>query len=169
MIRLATEKEINIIWSIINDAAQAYKGIIPYDCWHDPYMGLEELKEQVSDGVSFWCFEDNKEILGVMGLQNKTDVSLIRHAYTRTSQRNRGIGTKLLTHLRKYTNKPILIGTWAAADWAIRFYEKNGFVVVDDDTKTYLLQKYWNVPDRQIETSVVLADEKWINKNKSEK
>ena len=165
MIRAIEEKDIDVVLKIINDAAQAYKGIIPDDRWHEPYMSMEELKEQIVDGVYFWCYEDNNEIIGVMGTQDKSDVSLIRHAYVKTVQRNSGIGTKLLAYLCSNTDKPILIGTWSSAVWAIRFYEKNGFVLVDSNTKTYLLNKYWNVPERQIETSVVLADKRWTNKN----
>ena len=165
MIRPAEKKDTDVILTIINDAAQAYKGIIPDDRWHDPYMSMDELKEQIRDGVCFLCYEDGNEIIGVMGLQEKFDVSLIRHAYVKTIQRNSGVGTKLLSHLCRNSMKPILIGTWESATWAIRFYEKNGFVLVDSDTKTKLLKQYWNVPERQIETSVVLADNKWINRS----
>jgi N-acetylglutamate synthase-like GNAT family acetyltransferase len=165
MIRMAVEEDTIVILSIINDAAQAYKGVIPNDRWHEPYMDMEELKAQIKDGIIFWCYEDSDEIIGVMGLQNKDDVSLIRHAYVKTVQRNSGIGTKLLSYLCRSTKKPILIGTWETAVWAINFYKKNGFVLVDTDTKTMLLKKYWDIPERQIETSVVLADDKWIKNN----
>ena len=147
------------VYSIINDAATAYKGIIPEDRYHDPYMSIDELTHELNDGVEFWVYEQENRIIGVMGIQDKNDVSLIRHAYVRTNQRNGGIGTKLLTHLMELTEKPILIGTWAAADWAIKFYQKNGFKLVGSSVdKEKLLKKYWNIPARQIETSVVLVN-----------
>ncbi|MDR0263229.1 MAG: GNAT family N-acetyltransferase [Sphingobacterium sp.] len=146
------------IHQIINDAAQAYRGVIPDDRYHDPYMSMDELNHEMSDGVVFWGFEENKQLIGVMGIQDKIEVSLIRHAYVRTSQRKSGVGTKLLSHLMALTSKPILIGTWDSADWAIRFYVKNGFRLVSPSEKAKLLSTYWNVPERQIETSVVLCD-----------
>lgn len=157
MIRLCHKHEVEEVYQIINDAATAYKGTIPDDRYHEPYMSLDELICEINDGVVFWVYEEENNIIGVMGIQDKADVSLIRHAYVRTNQRNGGIGTKLLTHLMDLTKKPILIGTWAAADWAIRFYKKNGFELVSSEAKEQLLKTYWNVPERQIETSVVLA------------
>ena len=145
------------MFSIINDAAQAYKGIIPADRWHDPYMPMEELKGQIADGIVFSGYEAGGELLGVMGVQDKGDVTLIRHAYVRTSARRKGIGEKLLRHLETTTRKPVLIGTWADAAWAIRFYEKNGYRVVSRAETDRLLRRYWSIPERQIETSVVLA------------
>lgn len=161
MIRKCNAKDNGEIFKIINDAAQAYKGVIPEDRYHEPYMTIEELNKEIDDGVVFWGFEEDGQLLGIMGIQDKNEVSLIRHAYVRTTQRNSGIGTKLLVHLRALTNKPILIGTWEAAKWAIRFYVKNGFNLVPPAEKKTLLNTYWNVPDRQVETSVVLCDMKW--------
>jgi N-acetylglutamate synthase-like GNAT family acetyltransferase len=158
MIRKGTDKDFNEIYTIINDAAIAYKGAIPPDRWHEPYMTKEELNAEIQDGVQFSCYVDDQEILGVMGIQDKGDVKLIRHAYVRTKQRQKGIGTLLLQELINNSTKPILIGTWRAADWAIRFYEKRGFCLVDEDEKNRLLKKYWTIPDRQVETSVVLVD-----------
>jgi N-acetylglutamate synthase-like GNAT family acetyltransferase len=158
MIIPGTEKDFAQILAIINDAAMAYKGIIPDDRWHEPYMSVDELQEQIADGIAFWCYAEDNMILGVMGIQDKRDVTLIRHAYVRTSARNKGIGGILLRHLCGSTTKPILIGTWAAAGWAIHFYERHGFRLVSVEEKERLLKKYWNIPARQIETSVVLAN-----------
>lgn len=160
MIRKGTDEDFEEILNIINDAAIAYKGVIPPDRWSEPYMTKEELKEQIEDGVRFSCYVDNNEIIGVMGIQDKTDVDLIRHAYVRTKQRKKGIGTLLLQELVKDSTKPILIGTWKAAHWAISFYEKHGFYLVDEEEKNRLLKKYWTIPDQQVETSVVLVDGK---------
>src|SRR5262245_32164368 len=157
MIRPCTDKDLPQMFSIINDAAQAYKGVIPADRWHEPYMPLDELKAQIADGIAFSGYESGGELLGVMGIQDKGDVVLIRHAYVRTSARRKGIGEKLLKHLQATTRKPVLIGTWADAAWAIRFYEKNGWHVVSRSETARLLRKYWSIPERQIETSVVLA------------
>jgi GNAT superfamily N-acetyltransferase len=145
------------ICSIINDAAQAYRGIIPADRWHEPYMPLDELKQQIAQGISFSGYEAEGELLGVMGIQDRGEVTLIRHAYVRTDQRRSGIGAKLLRHLEGTTTKPVLIGTWSAATWAIRFYEKNGYRVLSRPETERLLRTYWTIPERQIETSVVLA------------
>ena len=161
MIRKGTEKDFEEIYTIINDAAMAYKGVIPPDRWHEPYMTREELQAEIKDGVRFSCYVEDNEIIGVMGIQDKTDVELIRHAYVRTKQRKKGIGTFLLQELIKDAEKPILIGTWKAADWAIRFYEKHGFRLVEEEEKNRLLKKYWTIPDRQVETSVVLVDGKY--------
>jgi N-acetylglutamate synthase-like GNAT family acetyltransferase len=162
MIRKATDEDFEEIFNIINDAAIAYKGVIPPDRWREPYMTQEELQAQIEDGVRFSCYVDNNEIIGVMGVQDKADVELIRHAYVRTKQRQKGIGSILLQELIKDAKKPILIGTWKAADWAIRFYEKHGFRLVDEEEKDRLLKKYWAIPDRQVETSVVLVDGKYL-------
>jgi GNAT superfamily N-acetyltransferase len=145
------------MFAIINDAAQAYKGIIPADRWHEPYMPMDELKAQLADGITFSGYESGGELLGVMGIQDKGDVKLIRHAYVRTSARRKGVGEKLLRHLEATTSKPVLIGTWRDAAWAIRFYEKNGYTCQSREETTRLLRKYWTIPERQIETSVVLA------------
>ena len=163
MIRKATDGDFEAIFEIINDAAVAYKGVIPTDRWHEPYMTREELKAQIDDGVRFSCYIHDHEVIGVMGIQDKTDVMLIRHAYVRTRQRSKGVGTLLLRELIRDATKPILIGTWKAASWAISFYEKNGFCLVEEEEKNRLLKKYWAIPDRQIETSVVLVDEKFAH------
>lgn len=150
------------IHEIINDAAQAYRGVIPDDCWHEPYMSSEALMQEIDSGVNFWGYREGDELIGVMGIQQVKDVTLIRHAYVRTAQRGRGIGGKLLQFLLTTTDRPVLIGTWAAATWAIRFYQKHGFRLVTPEEKDRLLRKYWNIPERQVETSVVLADENWF-------
>ena len=162
MIRKCDESDFELIYQIINEAAQVYKGIIPADRWKEPYMPRDELKHEVDAHVYFYGYEEDGELLGVMGIQDVLDVTLIRHAYVRTAQQNRGIGGKLLSHLRTLTSRPILLGTWADATWAIRFYEKHGFHLVTPEEKDRLLKKYWSIPDRQIETSVVLAEEDWL-------
>jgi GNAT superfamily N-acetyltransferase len=162
MIRRCRELEFETIFEIINDAAFAYKGVIPEDCWHEPYMSLEELKSEITDGIIFWGLERDGRLLGVMGIQDKGDVTLIRHAYIRTCTQKAGIGTMLLHHLEGLTDKPILIGTWEAAFWAISFYEKNGYTVVSEEEKNRLLRKYWSILERQVETSVVLANPTWF-------
>ncbi len=156
-----TESDFNTILEIINDSAQAYKGVIPGDRWHEPYMPFEELKREIENGIVFWVLEHDGKPLGIMGIQDKGDVTLIRHAYVRTRARKRGIGTRLLRHLESVTDKPVLIGTWADASWAISFYEKNGYILVSEEEKSHLLRKYWSIPERQVETSVVLANQKW--------
>jgi N-acetylglutamate synthase-like GNAT family acetyltransferase len=161
MIRKGADEDFDEILNIINDAAIAYKGVIPADCWHEPYMTAAELSLQIDQGVRFSCYVADDEIVGVMGIQDKGNVDLIRHAYVRTKQRKNGVGTILLLELIKNSTKPVLIGTWKAAHWAIRFYEKHGFSLIADDEKDLLLQRYWVIPDRQMETSVVLADERY--------
>jgi N-acetylglutamate synthase-like GNAT family acetyltransferase len=158
MIRACNSADFESLYAIINDAAQAYCGVIPADRWHVPYMSQDELRQEIAGGVRFWGWEADGELLGVMGIQDVQDVTLIRHAYVRTASRNGGIGGKLLGELRKLTTRPLLIGTWAAATWAIRFYEKHGFQVVSPAEKDRLLKEYWSIPERQIETSVVLAE-----------
>lgn len=162
MIRQCHNHEFDTIYSIINDAAQAYKGVIPADRWKEPYMSKDELRHEMDEGVVFWGYEEDGQLVGVMGIQHVQDVTLIRHAYVRPAKQNQGIGGKLLSFLRRQTARPILIGTWADATWAIRFYEKHGFRLVSPEEKGRLLRKYWSVPARQIETSVVLADQKWF-------
>jgi N-acetylglutamate synthase-like GNAT family acetyltransferase len=161
MIRVCQASDHNAVFEIINDAAQAYKGVIPPDRWHEPYMSLEELRGQIDDGVVFWGLERDGRLLGVMGIQDKGEVTLIRHAYVVTRAQKRGIGKKLLQHLQSMTEKPILIGTWANASWAVSFYQKNGYTRVSDKEKNRLLRKYWSIPERQVETSVVLANQAW--------
>ncbi|OGV51373.1 MAG: GNAT family N-acetyltransferase [Lentisphaerae bacterium GWF2_44_16] len=158
MIRPVSESDFEEIYEIINDAAIAYKGVIPADQWHEPYMPREELRGQIDDGVVFYGYYVNGLPVGVMGIQDKDEVNLIRHAYVRTACRKLGIGSKLLEHLHSSSNKPILIGTWADASWAIKFYHKHGFKLVSDlKHKNALLRKFWNISDRQVESSVVLA------------
>jgi N-acetylglutamate synthase-like GNAT family acetyltransferase len=158
MIRPCNTADFEAIYEIVNDAAVAYKGVIPADRWHEPYMPREELRYEIDAGVRFWGYEENGELIGVMGIQDVQDVTLIRHAYVRTTQRRKGIGGKLLSHLLTLTERPILIGTWAAASWAIRFYEKHGFRLVSEEEKNRLLKEYWSIPERQVETSVVLVE-----------
>lgn len=160
-IRDCTTADVPEIGAIINDAAIAYKGAIPADRWHEPYMPREELEREIAAGVRFSGYVEKGVLLGVMGIQDVKDVTLIRHAYVRTTARNHGIGGKLLAHLVTLTQRPVLIGTWAAAIWAIRFYERHGFTVVSDAEKNVLLKKYWTIPDRQVATSVVLVDGKY--------
>jgi len=160
---LCVNSEFEQIYAIINEAAQAYRGVIPPDRWKEPYMSRDELQHEISAGVNFWGYEEDGNLVGVMGIQQVQDVMLIRHSYVRTARQHRGVGEKLLSFLRLQTTHPILVGTWAEAVWAIRFYEQHGFRVVSREDKDRLLKKYWSVPDRQIETSVVLADEKWFN------
>ncbi len=150
---------------MINDGASAYQGVIPEDCWHEPYMSEAELDQELAAGVEFALYESDGAVLGVMGLQDVEDVALIRHAYVRSERQGEGIGSALLEHCQKRTQRPLLIGTWAAAVWAVGFYEGHDFQVVSHDTKEHLLRKYWTVPERQIETSVVLVDRRWRKDN----
>ncbi len=161
MIRRCDDRDFEVTWAIINDGAEAYKGIIPADRWAEPYMSREKLQHEIDEGVVFWGYEEGGTLVGVMGLQQVQDVTLIRHAYVRTGSQKRGIGAHLLSHLRELANRPVLIGTWAHAVWAIRFYERHGFQMVDSEEKNRLLKKYWTIPERQVETSVVLADSMW--------
>ena len=167
MIRRCDPRDFESIWAIIHDGAQAYKGIIPADRWTEPYMSREKLRHEIEDGVVFWGYEDAGTLVAVMGIQQVQDVTLIRHAYVRTISQKQGLGALLLSHLRSMASHPVLIGTWANAAWAIRFYERYGFQVVGPDEKQRLLKKYWTVPDRQIETSVVLADPMWYEMQRS--
>ena len=165
MIRPCHARDFESIYDIINDGARAYNGIIPNDRWKEPYMSLSELQHEIDEGVTFWGYEANGTLAGVMGIQPVRDVTLIRHAYVRSVGQRRGIGAQLLSHLRTLTPGPVLIGTWVAAAWAIRFYEKHGFRLVSPEQKDRLLRRYWNIPQRQAETSVVLADAKWWELN----
>jgi len=166
-VRPCTGGEIDTILSIINEAAEAYRGAIADDCWHEPYMPGEYLRMEIAAGVRFWGCEHDGELVGVMGIQDVQDVTLIRHAYVRPSHQGRGVGGRLLTTLRGRTDRPVLMGTWAAATWAIGFYEKHGFRLVTPREKDRLLRKYWSIPDRQIETSVVLADRRWFERREN--
>lgn len=160
-IRKSRTEDFEAILAIVNDAAQAYRGVIPDDRWREPYMPAEELRSEIADGVVFWVAEDERGVVGMMGLQDKGEVALVRHAYVRTMLQRQGIGQRLLRHVESLTDKPILIGTWAAASWAIDFYRQNGFTMVPNREKDRLLRTYWSIPDRQIETSVVLSDRRW--------
>jgi GNAT superfamily N-acetyltransferase len=156
MIRRCREDEVPEIGAIINGAAEAYRGVIPADRWHEPYMPLEHLRAEIAAGVVFWGYEDG-DLLGVMGIQPVKDVELIRHAYVKPDVQARGIGGALLEHLVSSTDRPILVGTWAAATWAIGFYQRHGFELTTRERTRELLQAYWTIPERQIETSVVLS------------
>jgi N-acetylglutamate synthase-like GNAT family acetyltransferase len=162
MIRRSSEADHETILAIVNDAAQAYRGVIPADRWHDPYMPADELAREIAAGVAFWVAEEDGRVSGVMGIQDKGDVALVRHAYVASNLQKKGVGTTLLRHVEGLTSKPILIGTWASASWAIDFYRRNGYTVVSDQDKDRLLQAYWSIPARQVETSVVLADRRWV-------
>lgn len=157
LIRRCEASEFEVVHEIINDASQAYKGVLPSDCWKEPYMSCEELQHEIDQHVVFWGYREDEMLIGVMGIQHVQDVTLIRHAYIRTARQNQGIGSKLLSRLRKQTTKPILVGTWADATWAIRFYEHRGFRLTSEEEKARLLRRYWSIPERQIETSVVLT------------
>jgi GNAT superfamily N-acetyltransferase len=160
MVRRCRDDDRDAILAIVNAAAEAYRGVIPADRWHDPYMPAEELDGEISAGVEFWGYEADGELLGVMGIQPLDDVDLIRHAYVEPGRQRGGIGGALLEHLMARATKPLLVGTWAAAEWAIAFYRRHGFVQVTPEEKTRLLRTYWTIPERQIETSVVLAGER---------
>jgi GNAT superfamily N-acetyltransferase len=165
MIRRCDENDFDRIWAIINDGAEAYRETIPEDRWAQPYMSWDKLRQEINAGVVFWGYQDSGILLGVMGIQEVQDVTLIRHAYVLTGSQKQGIGAQLLSHLRPLAHGPILIGTWADAVWAIRFYERHGFRVVTAAEKERLLKRYWSIPERQVETSVVLADAHWWELN----
>jgi len=154
--------EVEQALTVINEAARAYQGVIPDDCWQEPYMPGEELRAEIDAGIDFWAYEAGEDILGVMGRQVLTEVTLIRHAYVQPAAQQQGIGAQLLGHLLQGVEAPVLVGTWAAAWWAIRFYEKHGFRLVTPLVKDRLLRRYWTISDRQVETSVVLADASWF-------
>ena len=157
MIRRCRPDETRTILAIVNAAAEAYRGVIPDDCWHEPYMPRAQLDREIASGVAFWGYEADGELIGVMGIQPVRDVDLIRHAYVLPSAQGRGIGGALLAHLQRSTTRRVLIGTWSDATWAIRFYERHGWELVPEAQKPALLRTYWTISDRQIETSVVLA------------
>ena len=161
MIHPCTAADLEAILATINDGAEAYRGVIPADCLPSPYMSAAALRHEMDAGVEFWSHTEGGAVLGVMGVQPVQDVTLIRHAYVCTASQGRGVGGSLLAHLRATTSRPVLMGAWADATWAIRFYGKHGFRVVGPSTRVRLLRTYWTVPDRQIEASVVLADARW--------
>jgi N-acetylglutamate synthase-like GNAT family acetyltransferase len=162
VIRMSGEADFAAMLAIINDAARAYRGVIPADRWHEPYMTADELAREIDEGVVFWVAEQEGRLAGVMGVQDKGDVALVRHAYVAPTTQRAGLGTRLLRHVEGLVDKPILIGTWAAALWAIEFYRRNGFTVLPSGQKDRLLRTYWSIPAKQIETSVVLANGRWI-------
>ena len=157
MIRFCTREDRDGICAIINDAARAYQDVIPEDRWKQPYMPMGELIHEIESGVRFWGHEQDGELDGVMGIQAVNDVTLIRHAYVRPSAQRRGIGGQLLGRLRDETDGVVLVGTWADATWAIHFYQRHGFRLVNTATKNALLKAHWSIPERQIEESVVLT------------
>ncbi len=157
MICKLTADDFQDILTVVNDAAIAYKGKIPIDRWKTPYMTAQELNEEIQNGIEFYGWKENKIILAVMGIQRVNNVTLIRHAYTLTSQQRKGLGEKLLQYLLKLAETAkVYVGTWEAADWAIRFYQKHGFELLSIEEKNKLLKRYWSIPERQVETSVVL-------------
>jgi GNAT superfamily N-acetyltransferase len=157
-IRPCRDDERTAILAIVNGAAEAYRGVIPDDRWHEPYMDLRELEGEIAGGVAFWGYEADGGLIGVMGIQPVEMADLIRHAYVLPGSQRHGVGGALLAHLRRLNTRRMLVGTWAAADWAIRFYRRHGFELVSPEQKTALLRTHWTIPDRQIETSVVLAN-----------
>lgn len=161
-IRPSRDEDFSAILETVNAAAQAYRGAIPADCWHEPYMPAEELASEIEHGVVFWVAEDEGRLLGAMGIQDKDEVALVRHAYVAPGAQRGGVGTNLLRHIERLADKPVLIGAWADAKWAIDFYRRNGYAVLTGADKDALLARYWSVPARQMETSVVLADRRWI-------
>ena len=165
LIRKCVEADLAAMLAIVNDAAQAYRGVIPVDRWREPYMPTDELVSEIAAGVVFWVAEEEGRLLGMMGIQDKGAVALVRHAYVAPTIQRKGVGTRLLRHVEGLADKPILIGTWADASWAIEFYQRNGFTVVPNSHKDRLLRTYWSIPARQIETSVVLADGRWMEAN----
>ena len=167
-VRQAEDADLAQLLVIINDAAQAYRGVIPADRWHDPYMPEQELVTELARGIVFWVAEQEGRMLGVMGIQDRGAVALVRHAYVAPTAQRKGVGTKLLRHIEALAGKPVLIGTWADASWAIDFYRRNGYAVVPHVDKERLLRTYWSIPERQIETSVVLADRRWSAAQQSE-
>ncbi|HEX6231392.1 MAG TPA: GNAT family N-acetyltransferase [Actinomycetota bacterium] len=162
MIRLCGPDDFDRVLAIINDGALAYRGVIPPDRWTTPYMPAEELRNELEQGVVMWGYEEEGMLVGVMGIRSAGDVVLIRHAYVLTIRQRQGIGGRLLARLRQGVDLPMLVGTWAAASWAVSFYQRHGFRLVTAEEKDRLLRRYWSIPERQVETSVVLADARWF-------
>ncbi len=163
-IRAAGESDLATIFEIINDSARAYKGVIPDEAWHEPYMPMDHLQAEIGKGVRFYCCDLDGVTMGVMGIQDVKDVTLVRHAYVRTESRAQGIGRALLEAVSRLTSRPILIGAWKAAGWAIGFYQKNGFTLLPEDEKNRLLKIYWTISNFQVEQSVVLAERRWLER-----
>ena len=161
LIRPCTPDELDEVCAVVNDAAVAYRGVIAADRWKEPYMSASELRDEVNHGIVFWGAFDERGLVAVMGLQHVADVALIRHAYTRTARQGAGLGKALLAHVAGQTDRPVLVGTWTAATWAIRFYQSHGFRLVAGPEREALLRRYWTIPDRQIDESVVLVDARW--------
>jgi GNAT superfamily N-acetyltransferase len=157
-IRLCGDRDLATMLAIVNDAAVAYRGVIPADRWHDPYMPEAELRDEIAAGVQFWGLETGEGLIGVMGMQPVRDVELIRHAYVRPDRQRHGVGAELIEHLRRRSTRRMLVGTWAAATWAISFYQRHGFELVAPPRAGEVLRSYWTIPERQIDTSVVLAN-----------
>jgi GNAT superfamily N-acetyltransferase len=155
--------ERQVVLRIINAAAEAYRDVIPVDRWHEPYMSSHELDAEIAAGVDFWGYASDGRLIGVMGIQSVLDVHLIRHAYVLPSQQRLGVGGALLSHLLPLSSRRILVGTWTAADWAIRFYQRHGFELLESERSASLLRSYWTISDRQIETSVVLESRPLID------
>jgi N-acetylglutamate synthase-like GNAT family acetyltransferase len=162
VIRKSEHKDFPAVLTIVNDAARAYRGVIPADRWHEPYMSADELEKEIADGVIFWVANQDARLSAVMGIQDKEDVALVRHAYVAPTAQRSGVGTKLLQYVEGLVDKPILIGTWAAASWAIEFYRRNGYTLLTRRQIDRLLRTYWSILERQVETSVVLADRRWV-------
>jgi GNAT superfamily N-acetyltransferase len=157
-IRLCRRDDHSTMLAIVNAAAEAYRGVIPGDCWHDPYLSPSQLEREIAAGITFWGYEADGALVGVIGFQAVRDVDLIRHAYVLPANQRHGVGSSLLAHLRGSTTRRMLVGTWADAEWAIRFYQRHGFELVSREHTTSLLRTYWTISERQIETSVVLAN-----------
>jgi GNAT superfamily N-acetyltransferase len=158
-VRRCRPEEAGEILGLVNAAAEAYRGVIPDDCWHEPYMPADELEREIAAGVEFWGVEAGGRLVGVMGVQPAGEVELIRHAYVAPAAQGSGVGGALLDHLRARRRGPMLVGTWAAAVWAIRFYQRHGFALVPHERTPEVLRRYWRITPRQIETSIVLADQ----------
>lgn len=156
MIRRCTNADVPVMDAIINEAAEKYRGVIPADCWHEPYMSRAELEREIAAGVEFSGWEEHGELVGVMGVQRVKDVTLIRHAYVRRGHQGKGIGGALLKAFSEQVTGKLLIGTWADAEWAIRFYQGHGFRLAPEAEKNVLLDTYWTISPRQRDTSVVL-------------
>lgn len=157
-IRPCADADFDAIVAVVNAAATAYAGVIPADRYHEPYMPADELRGEIAAGVRFWGWFDDDMLVGVLGIQDVDDVTLLRHAYVQPAHQRRGVGGDLLGHLRGLATRPLLVGTWADATWAIRFYEHHGFRLVGRVEKDELLRRYWTIPERQVATSVVLRE-----------